>query len=183
MFTFHGIFFHSLLPGPLHPGRTSGHRLTLLFQLHSLWFSSFGWTFPSSFWHCNWSHGYLSFVNLALSGSWASLTKADGTLASGPLECALQNESCCLKYPPGIWCLGHTLKTCVHSNFFSLISSAVLLLLYAWDSASVSLSGILIQWCIWIDIFSLSPFNPNILVATGRGLGLLPPSFSASYQD
>lgn len=98
------------------------------------------------------------------------------------------NESCCLKCPPGIWYLGHTPKTCVLGNFcfvlfcfwFSLLSRFHLNTL---DSASVSPSGIPIQWCIWIAIFCLKLFNygPNILLATSRWWGLLPPSSSASY--
>lgn len=98
--------------------KPQGTELLCFFNYTPGWLSSFGWTSPSSLGRCNWSHGYLSFVNLALSDSWASLTRADGAPASGPPECEVWNESYCLKYSPSIWCLGQTPKTCVQSNFF-----------------------------------------------------------------
>lgn len=136
-----------------------------------------GWF--SSLQHYNWSHGYLWFVNLALSGSWVRLTREDGTLTFGTPECMV-----CLMYHLVTWCLGNTFKICARSSFFfSWLSLLSWSCLYVWDSVSVSLSGILIQWCIWIPTLCVSPFHhgPYILLAIGRGLGPVPPSSWTCY--
>lgn len=80
-----------------------------------------GWF--SSLEHYNWSHGYLWFVNLALSGSWARLTRENGTLTFGTPECMV-----CLMYHLVTWCLGNTFKICAQSSFFFLTFTAVLVL-------------------------------------------------------
>ena len=148
MLIFHGRFLHSLLPGPLYLGCNSGHRLALLFPLHS-WMVLLIWldtpVFPGALQLESW----LPFIcKFGLPGSWASLTKADGFLASGPPQWVLGTESCSLKHPPDIWHLGHPPQTCVHNIFFFLISPAVLVPFVCMEcSALVSLFGILIQWC------------------------------------
>ena len=118
MLIFHGRFLHSLLPGHLYLGCNSGHRLALLFPLHS-WMVLLIWldtpVFPGALQLESW----LPFIcKFGLPGSWASLTKADGFLASGPPQWVLGTESCSLKHPSDIGHLGHPPQTCVHNIFF-----------------------------------------------------------------
>ena len=111
---------------------------------------------------------------------WASLGSAGGTLATGPPVCDME----CLKISTWYLVLRKHFHNLCAQSFFSLIFPAVLvLLLYAWGSHSVSLSGIPIQWCIWIPTLSLSPFSycPDILLAIGRGLGPVPPNSLTSF--